>query len=120
MSCEVSLQPLPLRRAGTTTTCISTIGIQGDQMPGADIIAIVALAWLASGRPKVIKVTGGTCIGSGTTCATRGEVLVISNDWMRDSLHPSPAQIIGLQKSLIPSAVILVITQREDGCKVCI
>src|SRR6266498_1856548 len=118
MSRQVYGEPHRLRGSITASTCVPTIGIKSDQMPGTNVIAIVTLRGVASRQPKISEVTCRTRIVTRTICAARGEVLMVPNDRMRDRFHTSPAWVIGLQKGLIASAFVLNIPQRQDSCKI--
>src|SRR5690349_21389138 len=84
-------------------------------MPGSNIVAIVTLSRSSGCRSKVIEITGCAIISSIAICAARSEILVVSYDRPRDRFEAPPAQIIGLYIGLIPSAVILIIPQGQDG-----
>ena len=72
MGGEVAAQPLLLRGAGAAAADLGAVGVEGDQVPGADVEAVVALCHLAGGGPEVVEVrpapAGGlpkqSCAGS--------------------------------------------------------
>src|SRR5215212_9717569 len=115
MGSQIGFEPLSLRRTGTASTRISTVGIQCDQMPGANIVAIVPFAWLTGRCSIVAEVTGRASVGRGTTCASRSKVLMIPYNWMCNRFDLAPAEIVRLHERIISSAVVLVISQRQDG-----
>src|SRR5215213_2861485 len=118
MGSQVGFEPLSLRRTGTASTRISTVGIQCDQMPGANIVAIVPFSWLTGCSSVVAKVTGRASICRSTTSASRGKVLVVPHSRMCNRFDLTPTEIVRLHERIIPSAVILVISQRQDCCRV--
>ena len=57
VSRQVRFQPLLLRRTGATSTHLATIRVQGNQMPGTDVITIVTFGAVASRGTEIIVVT---------------------------------------------------------------
>src|SRR5207249_10678077 len=51
---EVGLEPLVLLRAGAERD-MAAVGVQHDDMPGAEIDAVVSLAARAGAVPKIVK-----------------------------------------------------------------
>src|SRR4030095_5224316 len=60
MSCEIGFQPLLLRRTDATTTHLATIRVEGNEVPGTNIIAVITFGWVTSCSTKVIVVTTRT------------------------------------------------------------
>jgi hypothetical protein len=83
VSRQIGLQPLFLRRTGSTTTDLTTVRIEGNQVPGADIIAIVAFGPVAGRRTEVIIVT-----------ARAGcQIFVVANGRVNEVFGASPAGV---------------------------
>src|SRR6476660_3748542 len=53
---QICLEPLSLRRGRTTSARIPAIRVKRDQMPGADIITIVALSLISGGRSEIVEI----------------------------------------------------------------
>ena len=49
---EIRAQPAPLPRARPTATDLFAVGVEDDDMPGAEIVAVVPLAAVAGRLPK--------------------------------------------------------------------
>src|SRR5512140_3736846 len=98
---QVGLQPLVFSRAACAAPYIPTVGVQGDDVPGAHIEAVIALAWGAGGSPKILEVACGAFVGDIASRPARGEVFVVAYRWVGDGLDAAPAQVIGLQVGLV-------------------
>src|ERR1051325_265083 len=86
MRSQICLQPLLLRRARTTATHLTTIRVERDEMPSADIIAVIACGGIARCGAEVIVVTAR---------ASR-QIFMVSNDRMNDVFNATPTGIEGL------------------------
>src|ERR1051325_8829777 len=122
MRIQICFQPLQLRSGRATSTRISTIGVDSDDVPRTNIIAVIALSLNTSSRSKIIEVACCSCIGTITTSARsawirRSDVLVISNDWVRDCLNTTPTEIIRLLEGLQPSTIVLHVSKRQNRCQ---
>jgi hypothetical protein len=53
---QISLKPLSLGRIGLTAANLRTFRIEGNDMPGADVIAVIAFRRVARGGAKVIEI----------------------------------------------------------------
>src|SRR4026209_307351 len=89
-------------------------------MPCANIVAIVTLGRVTGCFTKILEMAGSLCVGIGTIRAAIGQILMISDHRPCDRLYLTPAQIVGLEECLIASAIILIVTQSQDGRKVLI
>src|SRR5439155_13527929 len=63
---------------------MAAVGIQRDQMPCAEVVAVVALRRIAGGRTEIPEVSTGVAPAVG---ASGRVVLVIPDDRIRDGLH---------------------------------
>jgi hypothetical protein len=115
VSGQILLKPLALRGTGPASTGVATIRVQCDQVPGANVETVVALALVAGRRSEISKVTVRGGIRARTIRAARGKVLVVPHRGTCDRFDTPPTQIIGLQPGLIASAVILIISQQQDS-----
>src|SRR5215216_1099922 len=86
MRCQIRLQPSFLRRTSATTAHLATIRVQGDDVPGADIKAIVTFGRIARRGTEVTVVTAGTS----------RQIFMVANGRPDDALGSSPAGIKGL------------------------
>ena len=82
-------------------------------MPGADVVAVEALGRESGRCSEVLEISkpfaGGIAVGP-----ARREVFVVADRGVGDPLHPTPARVVRLHESLVPAAVVLVVTERED------
>src|SRR3954447_13089219 len=119
MGGQVVLQPGPLGRADAAATGIPTVGVEGDQVPGADIEAVVALAHLARGGAKVIEIRLGP--GWVAEAVVRwvgaGAVLMVAYGGVADRLDPAPGRAIEAGEVRSFPALVLDIPQDEDGLR---
>src|SRR5690242_879245 len=86
MSRQIRFQPLFLGGTGTTTTNLTTIGIECNKVPGADVITIVTFRLVTGCGTKVTIVTTG---------ASR-QIFMVSHSRPNNVFLPSPAGIKGL------------------------
>src|SRR6266480_6637315 len=92
---------------------ITAVGIQRDQVPCSYLIAVVALRRIAGGGTEVAEVPARVLPAVG---AARGVVFVIADDRVGDRLdgRDAPRGVVGLLERGSPSALVLLVTERED------
>src|SRR5436309_2725240 len=84
---EVGAKPLFLRRAVITRDLLAVVvGIKNDDMPGAQIVAVIALSWIAGSRAKVIEIPIGV----------PGLVFVVTRSGSRPVLEPTPGRVVAV------------------------
>jgi len=93
---EIRLKPLSLRRSCATPADIGTVGIQRDEVPGADVETVVTLAGLTGGGAEVVEVAGGAGIRAGAVGAAGGKVFVVADDRVGQGLDTTPTQVVRL------------------------
>src|SRR5690349_22754478 len=108
VGCQVCFQPDFLRRTGATTAYLAAVRIEGNDMPGADVITVVTLGPVSSRRAKVGEVTSGT--GS--------QILMIADCRAGDIFDAAPAGIVRLLIFRQRAVFVLNIAEDEDRCKV--
>src|SRR6266576_2930810 len=93
---------------------MTAAGIQRDQVPCGDVVAVIPLRRIAGGGTEIPEVPARVLPAVG---AAGGVVLVIPDDWVGDRLHGrnAPRGIVGLHESGCSSALVLLIAEREDG-----
>src|SRR5215210_3116966 len=69
MGFEVLAQPRLLRRAGTTPPDLGAVGVEDHDVPGSQLIAVVALLGIPRRRTKVAEVAAGSAC----------QILVVAN-----------------------------------------
>ena len=80
---EIGSQPLLLQRA----RCVRHVAVQGDDVPIAEVVAIVALRWIAGRRAEVPEIAGG----SGSA------VLVVARNRPGPSFLPAPRRSVAVR-----------------------
>src|SRR5919108_3002819 len=104
---EVGAQPLFLGRASAAAAHLTAVGVEGDQVPGADVERVVALpprSGRARGAPdavEVVEVAG--CAG--------GLVLVVAGGRVSDALQAAPAEVVC--ERILPERAVLVLVVAE-------
>ena len=76
-------------------------------MPLSQIVGVVALLWIASGRAKVIEVSGGL----------RGVVFVVANARAGTLFVAAPGGIVALRKLGGSTGLVGVVAQGVDGAR---
>src|SRR5919202_619964 len=104
MGGEVCPQPLLLRGASLAATDLFAIRVQHDQVPGTDVIAVVALGRIAGRRSKVAVVVD----------SRRRAVFVVPDRWMRDGFDAPPRGPVSLLKLGQGPLLVLEIAQRKN------
>ncbi len=118
MGGQVGRQPAALGRAGVAASGIRTIRVQRDQVPGTNVVAVVALTRDSGSGAKVAEIAGRTGIGGIAPSSAGGQVFVVTDDGVGDRLDLTPAQVVrGLERGEA-AAVVLRIAEREDGREV--
>src|SRR5205807_851245 len=100
MLCQVLMQPLPLRRCRVTASDGSALAIQDNDVPRAEIIAVVGPAGLSGGSFKIPRVTRGAIL----------VVLVIARRGPCTFLEATPGRAIAFGKLLVAAVRIGQIT----------
>src|ERR671938_49067 len=104
MGGEVSPQPLLLRGASLAATDLLAIRVQHDQVPGTDVIAVVALGRITGRRSKVAVVAD----------SRPRAVFVVPHRWVRDGFDAPPRGPVRLLKLGQRPLVVLEIAQRKN------
>src|SRR3989304_929111 len=86
VSREVLPQPGLLGGAGIAAADLGAFAVEGDEVPGPKVVAVVALAGVASGGAEVIEVAGGT----------KGVVIVVAGHRARTVLAGAPGRGIAV------------------------
>ncbi len=50
------MKPLSLRRTDPATTNIGTFGVEGDDVPIANVIAVIPFAYFSGSRTEIVEV----------------------------------------------------------------
>src|SRR3989304_5492018 len=85
---EVGAQPALLGRAGAAAAGGAAVRVERDQVPGADVVAVVALA-AVTGRPALVA---GAVEVVEEARRAGGEVLVVADRRARDALDTAPGR----------------------------
>ena len=102
---EVVGQPAELRRARAAAADVGAVGVEDDDVPGAEVVAVPALGAVARRRSEVVEVAGGA----------GGLILVVARRRAQERLQPSPGRA---ERSLVGgerAVEILVVPQQEHG-----
>ena len=84
MRCEIFSQPFALRGSRVASTCSDTLAIQDYDVPRAELVAVIALARMASGLAEILEVKSG--VG--------GMEFVIANCWTGAIFHAPPGFVV--------------------------
>src|SRR5438093_11671426 len=103
---EVGLEPLVLLRAGAERD-MAAVGVQYDDMPGAEIDAVVSLAARAGAVPEIVK----------TGVRRAGVVFVIAQQRVGLALVAAPGGIVAIGV-IGGCAVERVVAQRDHGARI--
>lgn len=98
---QVSLQPGLLSRPRIAATYFAAVAVDGDDVPGAHVIAVITFGWIAGRRPKIAKIPAG--IGR--------QIFVVSNRWMCAAQEGAPGRVITIRKICRRSIRISIIAQ---------
>src|SRR5690606_3453026 len=98
---EVGREPRELLGAGLDVD----LAVQRDDVPGAEVVAVVSLARLAGVLAEVLEVRR----------RARRAVVVVAGDRPRALAVPSPGRVVALRELLRRAARVRVVAEREDG-----
>ena len=102
---EVGAQPLLLRRAGHAAARLGAVAVERDEVPGAQVVAVVARAGLAGGGAEVAEVA---------RCARR-VVVMVAGDRIRVERLRAPRRRVPRRVLERAAFGVGVVAQREDG-----
>ncbi len=111
---KVLSQPLTLRRVLAAPAGLAAVGVEHDHVPGADVVAVVALVRVPGSGAEVAVVSGCTFVARVAPRplrTVRGDVLVVAHRREGDVLDPPPRQVVGLLVRLQTAAVVLVVAE---------
>src|SRR5690348_1511925 len=103
MLAQVGREPPLFRGAGRTAADEVAFGVQRDEVPPPQVIAVVTPAWVAGGGPEVAVVAAGIA----------AQVLVITGNRMADRIETPPAGTEIALVALVPADRVLVVTELE-------
>src|SRR5438270_75788 len=84
MSGEIGTEPALLRRAGIAAADVRAFAVEDDDVPGGEVVTVVAGPGIAGGGAKIVE------IGSGG----RGVEFVIARGRASAGLHATPSLVI--------------------------
>src|SRR6266576_5116020 len=92
---------------------MTAVGIERDQVPRGDVVAVVPLRRVAGGGTEIPEVPARVVPAVG---AAGGVVFVIAHSRVGDRLHgrDAPRGIVGLHERGCSSALVLLVAERED------
>src|SRR5439155_19142771 len=102
---EVAAEPALLRRAFLAPADLRAVRVQGDQVPRADVEAVVAPSRRPGGLPEVASVAGGL----------RRPVLVVARCGLRYRFHATPGGRVGQEVLAVRAVLVLVVAESENG-----
>ena len=102
---QVGTQPLDLRRRGRRRDQLRAAAVQHDDVPGAEVVAVVALLWVAR---------GGSIVAEVPRCVSR-LVVALTGRRLGARLVPSPAQVVAAVVLGKGAVVVGGIAGREHG-----
>ena len=113
---QVRRQPLALRRRAAAAG-IAAVRVEGDQVPAADVEAVVALDRAARRGAEVLVVPGAPVLLESQPVAC-GAPPLVRYSWLPTEgcvidLN-APRAVVGAQERLVAAAVVLVVTEVED------
>src|SRR5215467_5574773 len=53
---QIGAEPFFLTRAGVTAADFGALAVENDDVPGAEIVAVIAVVWIAGGGAEVLEV----------------------------------------------------------------
>ena len=117
---EVVLKPLRLRAGGGAALGrrLGTVGVQGDQMPAAQVERIVAGCTRGGRRTEIVEVVGCGIVGRRAGYAVgilAGLVLVIAGDRVGDRIEPSPCRGVAGRPVGRDATGVLEVAEAEEG-----
>src|SRR6266516_1105540 len=105
---EVGAQPLLLWGADPTATHLRAVRVQRDEVPRADVVAVVTLRGIARNGSKVLVVARGA----------RGAVVVVPRHRPGQGFDPTPRGVVGADELRECPVLVLIVAESQDGCKV--
>src|SRR4051812_34090838 len=109
MSPEVGTQPALLDRPRAARH-LRAVRIQRDDMPGADVIAVVAPPTPAGAPIRPARPIEVVEVGVSRS-------VVVAEDWMADGPDAPPGSVVDRLELRRRRAVVLDVAEREHGCK---
>src|SRR5580698_10616943 len=104
MRSEVSAQPFLLTRSRVAAANFSAFAIQHDDVPRAEIVAVIALLWITGCSPEIIEIRSR---------ATRME-FVIAHCWLRAGSYTTPGFVVAIVELFLCAGRISVVADGED------
>src|SRR5205823_12539317 len=98
---EISPEPLLLRRPGAHVE----VAVQRDDVPGAEVEAVIALARLARRRTEVAEIAR----------SSGGVVVVVAGNRPGAGLVPAPSRIVAVGVFGAGTVRVRIIARREHG-----
>src|SRR5687767_9407343 len=101
---QVRPQPLFLRRPGLATANRYTIAVNYNDVPTAQIIAVIAGRWITPRRAEVTKISGGI----------QGRVVMVARRRTRPREMTPPGGVVAIRKLARRPEVVHIIPQGEN------
>ena len=101
---KVLAQPLLLRRSSSATSDLRTFAIQDDDVPLAEIVAVIGLVRITGCGAEIMRV-------SGRTAAT---VLVVPRCWPGTGFVPPPSRVVTLREIFFAPVRVSEISGSEN------
>ncbi len=101
---EVLPQPLLLGRSRVAAADLRAVAVDHDQVPLAEVVAVVALRGIAGRRAEVVEVAAGV----------RRAVLVVADDRARARLEAAPGRAVAVGELPGRAVFVGVVAERED------
>src|SRR3990172_10418237 len=99
---QVCPQPLLLHGASVAAPYLRAIAVEHHDVPGAKVIAVVALGWVTGRGPEVVEVAGGSS----------RVVFVVTRRRHRPGLVTAPGGIVVVGELGVSASAIGVVTER--------
>src|SRR3990170_150058 len=96
---QVGLKPLSLRRTGATAADLGTVTVENDDMPTAEVIAVIAFCRVSRSCTKVIEIAGGSW----------SKVFIIADCGMGAGLMAAPGGFITVVEAISRAAWVGII-----------
>src|SRR5215213_5192139 len=104
VSSEIGAQPYLLGRAGAAATDLRAVGVDHHDMPGSQVVTVVALDGIAGRATEIAKVAGGAS----------GPILMIPNRGAGAVLVATPARRVAGGELLRGPSLVDVVTKGRD------
>src|SRR3989304_863831 len=102
---QVSPQPRLLGGAGAAAADLGALAVEGDEVPGPQVEAVVALAGITGGGAEVADVAG----------RAGGVVVVVAGRRTRTILAGAPGRVVAVGELPGRAVGVNVVAQGEDG-----